>query len=164
MGPRRSAPPGRWATGWPDAQRQGRSHEGPETGIGWPITPDGLGSCLRWLRDRYDNPPIIITEIGAAFPDQVAEDGSIDDPDRIAYYRDHLVAAHEAIADGVDLRGCFIWSLIDTYEFNLGYDARFGLIRVDYETLERTIKASGRWWGQVAAANELPTNQIEAGT
>ena len=139
-------------------------HEGPETGIGWPITPDGLGNCLRWLRDRYDNPPIIITEIGAAFPDQVAEDGSIDDPDRIAYYRDHLVAAHEAIADGVDLRGCFIWSLIDTYEFNLGYDARFGLIRVDYETLERTIKASGRWWGQVAAANELPTNQIEAGT
>ena len=90
-------------------------HEGPETGIGWPITPDGLGSCLRWLRDRYDNPPIIITEIGAAFPDQVAEDGSIDDPDRIAYYRDHLVAAHEAIADGVDLRGCFISSLIDAY-------------------------------------------------
>jgi beta-glucosidase len=133
-------------------------HEGPTTGIGWPITPEGLYNGLVWLRDRYDGPPVIITEIGSAFPDRVEPDGTVDDPDRIGYIRDHLVAAHRAIQDGVDLRGCFIWSLIDTYEFNLGYDARFGLVRVDYGTQARTIKSSGHWWGQVASRNgiELP--------
>jgi beta-glucosidase len=94
----------------------------------------------------------------------VADDGSVDDPDRIAYIRDHLVAAHQAIEDGVDLRGCFIWSLIDTFEFNLGYDARFGLIRVDYATRARTIKSSGRWWGKVAAANGLEVEPVAAAT
>lgn len=132
-----------------------RPYEGKTTGIDWPITPEGLYNGLHWLRERYDNPPIIITEIGAAFPDEVASDGSVDDPDRIAYIRDHLIAAHRAVGEGVDLRGCFIWSLTDTFEFNLGYDARFGLVRVDYETQERTIKASGRWWAEVAAANGL---------
>lgn len=126
---------------------------GPLTGVGWEITPESLGSSLRWLRDRYDSPPIIITEIGAAFPDAVAEDGTVDDPQRIAYIRDHLIAAHAAIEDGVDLRGCFIWSFTDTFEFNLGYAARFGLVRVDYETQQRTVKSSGKWYGAVAAAN-----------
>jgi beta-glucosidase len=128
-------------------------HDGPETAIGWPITPDGLGNCLRWLHDRYGGPPIIITEIGAAFDDAPLPDGQIRDPQRIAYIRDHLIAAHKAIADGVDLRGCFIWSLIDTFEFNLGYDTRFGLVRVDYDTQERTIKDSGRWYREVVRAN-----------
>jgi beta-glucosidase len=136
-------------------------HEGAVTGIGWPITPEGLGNCLRWLRDRYNNPPVIITEIGAAFPDEVAPDGAVHDPERIAYINDHLLAAHDAISDGADLRGCFIWSLTDTFEFNLGYDARFGLVRVDYETQERTIKDSGRWWRQVAAANALPAESAK---
>ncbi len=131
-------------------------HQGRETGIGWPVTPDGLANSLEWLRDRYDSPPIIITEIGSAFADEPDADGFVADLDRIAYIRDHLIAAHGAIERGVDLRGCFIWSLIDTYEFNLGYDARFGLVRVDYETQKRTIKASGRWWGEVIAANGLP--------
>lgn len=130
-------------------------HDGPVTGIDWPFTPDGLYNSLLWLRDRYGNPPVIITEIGAAFPDDAAPDGTVDDPDRIAYIRDHLIAAHRAISEGADLRGCFIWSLIDTFEFNLGYDARFGLVRVDYETQRRTIKASGHWWSQVSAANGL---------
>jgi beta-glucosidase len=130
-------------------------HQGKETGIGWPVTPEGLSNSLEWLRDRYDNPPIIITEIGSAWPDEPDAEGFVEDPDRIAYIRDHMIAAHGAIERGVDLRGCFIWSLIDTYEFNLGYAARFGLVRVDYGTQERTIKASGRWWGEVAAANGI---------
>jgi beta-glucosidase len=130
-------------------------HAGAETGIGWPITPEGLSNSLERLRDRYDNPAIIITEIGSAFADEPDADGFVEDPDRIGYIRDHLLAAHAAIERGVDLRGCFIWSLIDTYEFNLGYEVRFGLVRVDYGTQERTIKASGRWWGEVAAANGL---------
>jgi beta-glucosidase len=130
-------------------------YNGPVTGVGWPITPDGLANCLLWLHDRYNNPPIIITEIGAAFADKVKDDGTVDDRDRIAYIRDHLIAAHGAIAKGVDLKGCFIWALMDTFEFNLGYAARFGLVRVDRHTLKRTIKASGHWWGEVAAANGL---------
>jgi beta-glucosidase len=128
-------------------------HDGPVTGIGWPITPGGLSNSLEWLRDRYDNPPVIVTEIGAAFADEPDADGFVDDPERISYIRDHLIAAHRAISRGVDLRGCFIWSLIDTYEFNLGYAARFGLVRVDYGSQERTVKASGRWWGETALAN-----------
>lgn len=139
-------------------------YRGLVTGIDWPITPDGLYNSLVWLRNRYDNPPIIITEIGAAFPDEVAEDGTVDDPERIAYIRDHLMAAHRAISEGVDLQGCFIWSLIDTFEFNLGYGARFGLVRVDYATQQRTIKRSGRWWGQVAAANGLDERTLTVQT
>ncbi|WP_028922251.1 glycoside hydrolase family 1 protein [Pseudonocardia acaciae] len=127
--------------------------DGPFTDIGWEITPDSLGNALRWLRDRYDNPPVVITEFGAAFRDEVGPDGAVDDPKRLAYLRDHAAAAHAAIEDGVDLRGIFIWSFIDTYEFNLGYDARFGLVRVDYKTLDRTVKSSGRWWGAAARAN-----------
>ena len=130
----------------------------PTTGLGWEIVPEGLRRQLNWVSARYDNPPIYIGEMGASFDDTVAEDGRIHDPDRIAYIRDHIRAAHEAIGDGVDLRGLFIWALMDTYEFNLGYGTKFGLIRVDYETQERTIKDSGHWYRDVIAANglELP--------
>lgn len=127
--------------------------DGSVTSLGWPITPDGLANCLQWLHDRYDNPPIIITEIGAAFADKIGADGAIDDQDRIAYIREHLAAAYGAIRKGVDLKGCFIWALMDTFEFNLGYAPRFGLVHINRDSLKRTIKASGRWWGEVAAAN-----------
>jgi beta-glucosidase len=128
---------------------------GPFTDVGWEITPDGLTNVLRWLRDRYDGPPIYITEIGAAFSDEPDANGVVDDARRIDYLRDHLVAAHQAIEDGVDLRGCFIWSFTDTYEYNLGYGARFGLVHVDYDTQRRTVKRSGSWYCDVARANAL---------
>jgi beta-glucosidase len=126
---------------------------GPFTDIGWEITPEGLYNVLIWLGERYDGMPVYITEIGAAFDDEVLDDGRVDDPGRCAYIRDHLLAAHRAIADGVDLRGCFIWSFTDTWEYNLGYDARFGLVLVDHETQKRTVKSSGEWYAGVARAN-----------
>jgi beta-glucosidase len=125
---------------------------GPVTGLGWSICPDGVSNVLGWLRDRYGNPPIMITENGAAM-DDVVEDGRVEDPERIAYIRDHLIAAHRSIQDGVDLRGWFVWALLDTWEFWLGYQGRFGLIHVDYQTQHRTVKSSGRWFGDVMAHN-----------
>ncbi len=126
--------------------------QGEVSGIGWEITPDALYNVLALLRDRYDM-PIYITEIGNAFDDVVEADGSVNDERRLNYIRDHLVEAHRAIEDGVDLRSCFIWSFTDTWEYNLGYGARFGLVYVDYETQQRTVKASGRWFGEAAQAN-----------
>ncbi len=127
----------------------------PLTGLGWEIVPDGLRRQLNWVKDRYDDPPIYIGEMGASFDDTVGEDGRVADIDRLAYNRDHIAAAHGAIEDGVDLRGLFLWALMDTYEFNLGYTTKFGLIRVDYETQERTIKESGHWYRDVMARNAL---------
>jgi beta-glucosidase len=128
----------------------------PTTGLGWEIVPDGLRRMLNWVSDRYDRPPLYIGEMGASFDDAVSADGEVHDPERTGYIRDHIRAANEAIADGVDLRGLFIWALMDTYEFNLGYGTKFGLIRVDYETQERTIKDSGYWYRDVIRANALP--------
>jgi len=127
--------------------------EGPFTDVGWEITPQGLYNVLRWLHERYEGMPIYITEIGAVFDDTVGADGRVDDPARRDYLRDHLLAAHRAIADGVDLRGCYVWSFTDTWEYNLGYGARFGLVHVDYETQRRTVKDSGEWYAGVARAN-----------
>ena len=78
----------------------------------------------------------------------VADDGSIHDPLRISYIQQHLEATHAAIAEGVDIRGYYVWSLLDNFEWSLGYTMRFGIVRVDYETLERTVKDSGRWYQQ----------------
>jgi beta-glucosidase len=127
----------------------------PVTDLGWEIVPEGLRRQLNWVKDRYGNPPIYIGEMGASFDDVVSEDCTVEDPERLAYLRDHVVAAHQAIEDGVDLRGLWIWALLDTYEFNLGYGTKFGLIRVDYETQQRTIKQTGHWYRDVIAANGL---------
>jgi beta-glucosidase len=124
----------------------------PATDIGWEINPGGLSRGLAWLRKRYGDFPIVLTEVGAAFDDAVV-DGRIDDARRVAFLRDHLVEAHRAIEQGVDLRGCYIWSLLDTWEFWLGCTARFGLVHVDYETRRRTIKSSGYWYRDVIARN-----------
>jgi beta-glucosidase len=126
--------------------------DGPQTALSWPIHPDGVRTVLHWLRDRYGNPPIVMTENGAAFADTVT-DGRVNDVARVEYIRAHLQAAHRAIEEGVDLRGWFVWSLLDTWEFSLGYKGRFGLVHVDYETQRRTIKDSGWWFRGVMANN-----------
>ncbi len=94
----------------------------------------------------------MVTENGAAYQDQVGLDGEVADPERIAYLHGHLLAAHQALAAGVDLRGYFVWSLLDNFEWALGYAQRFGLVHVDYETQARTPKQSAHWYRQVIAA------------
>ena len=120
----------------------------------WEVYPDGLEETLRWVHERYAPPPLYVTENGAAFYDPPkAEGGRIDDPLRIAYLRGHLAAVARAISAGVDVRGYFAWSLLDNLEWSLGYAKRFGLVHVDYATLERTPKASARFFSEVARTN-----------
>jgi beta-glucosidase len=116
------------------------------TGFGWPVAPGYLTVALRELAERYGDalPPVYITEGGASFPDTVADDGSVDDPRRTAYLADHLAAAFDGV-DGVDVRGYFVWSLLDNWEWAAGFTQRFGLVRVDEHTQDRTPKASYRW-------------------
>jgi beta-glucosidase len=128
---------------------------GPVTAMGWTIDPTGLRELLIRLRDDYGDIPVLVTENGAAYADHVDADGRISDPDRIAYLHAHLAAAHDAIAAGVDLRGYFAWSLLDNFEWSLGYDKRFGLIHVDYPTQRRTLKESAHWYRRTIAAGGL---------
>jgi len=119
----------------------------PRTAMGWPAEPAGLGRLLRWLRDEYPGlPPIYITENGCAQADVLAPDKAVDDPERVGYLDGHLRAVHDAMADGVDVRGYFCWSLLDNFEWALGYTKRFGLVYVDYATQLRVPKASYRWY------------------
>lgn len=123
----------------------------PLTAFGWAVVPEGLTETLTGLRDRYGSalPPIYISENGCSCPDQLAPDGSCDDPDRIAYLDAHLRALHNAMADGVDVRGYFVWSLLDNFEWAQGYAQRFGLVHVDFPTQRRTPKSSFAWYREV---------------
>ena len=127
----------------------------PLSAMGWPVVPDGLRSLLLWIDARYDRPPVVITENGCASHDAVV-DGAVDDAFRIDYVRGYLGACHEAIEAGVDLRGYFLWSLLDNFEWASGYAKRFGLHHVDFATLARTPKASARWYRDVIARGGLP--------
>jgi beta-glucosidase len=102
---------------------------------------------------------VIITENGAAFPDLLEADGTVHDDDRIAYLHGHLDAVRAAIAAGVDVRGYFIWSLLDNFEWAWGYSKRFGIVHVDFETLERRPKKSAYWYRDVVRTNALPPAQ-----
>ncbi|UFU07053.1 glycoside hydrolase family 1 protein [Ruania halotolerans] len=136
-----------------------RSRGLPTTDMGWEVQPEGLTRLLTRLQRDYSGPrgtAMFVTENGAAYPDVVGPDGSVDDQDRIGYLDAHLRAVAAAIEDGADVRGYFAWSLLDNFEWALGYSKRFGLVRVDYETQERTVKASGRWYARVARTNHLP--------
>jgi len=115
----------------------------PTTGFDWPIAPDGLREVLVGLHERYPGkiPPIWVTENGCAFPD-----GDGPDTDRIAYLDGHIRAVHAAMAAGVDVRGYFVWSLLDNFEWAEGYGQRFGLVRVDFDTQRRTPRASFDWY------------------
>ena len=123
---------------WPDA---------PRTAFGWPVVPDGMTRTLTMLRGRYGDalPPIHVTENGAAYH-------GIDDPERVSYLDGHLRAVRRAMDAGVDVRGYFCWSLIDNFEWAEGFTKRFGLVHVDFATLERTPKTSYAWYADLIAA------------
>jgi beta-glucosidase len=121
-----------------------------ETATNWEVFPEALTKVLLWVTERYGKLPIYITENGAAFDDSPHTiDGRIEDPLRVEYYRQHLRAAHDAMKKGVNLRGYYAWSLLDNYEWAHGYSKRFGIVHVDYETQQRTIKSSGRYYSEV---------------
>ncbi len=121
------------------------------TAMGWPITPDGLYEELTKLRGRYGNLQLYVTENGACFYDRVAPGGTVRDDDRVEFLRMHLAAARRALADGVNLRGYFVWSLLDNFEWTEGYSRRFGIIHVDFQTLKRTPKESFAYLAEVMA-------------
>jgi beta-glucosidase len=127
----------------------------PTTAMGWEVDADGLYDVLTALKRDYDPVPLYVTENGAAMDDVVADDGSVPDPDRISYLDGHFRAAGRAIAEGVDLRGYFVWSLLDNFEWAYGFDKRFGLVHVDYDTQVRTPKDSAHWFAQVTRRNGL---------
>ncbi|HYD52053.1 MAG TPA: GH1 family beta-glucosidase [Gemmatimonadaceae bacterium] len=121
------------------------------TEMPWEVWAQGLEDVLRWVHERYGGPPIYVTENGASFYDPpVVEGDVVEDPLRVAYYREHLRAAARAIAAGVKLRGYFAWSLLDNFEWGLGYSRRFGIVHVDFETQRRTLKRSAHFLSEVA--------------
>ena len=115
------------------------------TDMGWEIYPQGLTELLVKLHGQYELPPIYITENGMAVPDQV-QGGAVHDQPRIDYLKMHLGALHQAMDAGVNVQGYFYWSLLDNFEWNSGYLRRFGLVHVDYETQQRTLKDSALWY------------------
>ena len=127
----------------------------PQTEMGWEIDPEGLYDFLTRVGRDYPGVPLYVTENGAAIADEKSDDGEVHDPIRVTYLDEHFRAAHRAIAEGVDLRGYFVWSLLDNFEWSFGYSKRFGLIYVDFETLERTPKDSARWYAKVTRANGI---------
>jgi beta-glucosidase len=129
--------------------------DGPYTDMHWRIEPTSLTELLQRVHREHPGLPLMITENGGAFPDEPGADGIVHDADRISYLRSHLAAVHAAIADGVDVRGYYAWSLMDNFEWAWGLSKRFGLVHVDYETLERRPKDSARWYRDVITANGI---------
>jgi beta-glucosidase len=142
-----------------DATSEGRSAGPPRaaivllpdcrrTALGWEVYPQGLTEILQWVRTRYGDFPLHITENGAAFDDPPPENSCINDVERVEYLKEHLQAAGQALRAGVNLRGYFVWSLLDNFEWHYGYSKRFGIVHVDYPTQRRTLKASARYYAE----------------
>jgi beta-glucosidase len=128
----------------------------PVTEMGWEIAPDALRDVILEVKERYSGDlPIYILENGAAFPDRIDSDGRIRDERRIGYLRGYLGAVQDAIEKGASVRGYFIWSLLDNFEWTLGYSKRFGLVHVDYETQERRPKESFHFYAELARGAPL---------
>lgn len=132
---------------WPSAEDvEFLPQPGPHTAMGWNIEPEGLRELLVSLHETYPALPLMVTENGVALADVVEDGGAVHDTDRVDYLRGHFAAALEAISEGVDLRGYFVWSLMDNFEWSFGYSMRFGIVRVDFDTQERTPKDSAHWF------------------
>ncbi|KAA8818783.1 beta-glucosidase [Bifidobacterium rousetti] len=139
--------------------------EGPHTAMGWNIDPDGLYDLLVRVHNDYPEMPLMVTENGMACDDRLVSEvdpstdetvKAVHDPDRIDYLRRHFEAAGRAMDAGVDLRGYFVWSLLDNFEWAFGYTKRFGIVYMDYETLERAPKDSFKWYRKLIADRAIP--------
>lgn len=139
----------------PVTRAKGVQKKTPTTEMGWEIYPDGLYEVLMRFRTEYGNPLLYVTENGAAFEDNVTRSGEVQDDDRIAYLRDHIASAYQALRDGVNLKGYFTWTLMDNFEWAEGYSKRFGLVYIDRQTLKRTPKKSFRWYKNIIANNGI---------
>lgn len=121
----------------------------------WEIYPEGMYDLLMCIQHDYHPTEMLVTENGICVPDGLDFDGRVRDIRRSAYLRDHLAQVHRAIQDGAPVRGYSVWSLLDNFEWAFGYSKRFGLVYVDFETQQRTVKDSGRWFAQVVKENGL---------
>jgi beta-glucosidase len=144
-------------TAWPgsDDVVEFVEQPGPYTAMGWNIEPEGLTELLLSLRDQFPQQVLMVTENGAAFDDVVSDDGQVHDDRRTDYLQRHFAAAHAALEAGVDLRGYFVWSLLDNFEWGYGYAKRFGIVRVDFDTLDRLPKDSARWYAELIRTRSL---------
>jgi beta-glucosidase len=125
-------------------------HEFPSTDMGWEIYPDGLREVFSILHRDYDVPPLYVSENGAAFKDKLVGD-TVHDPDRVHYIQRHLQEIADMIESGIDIRGYICWTLLDNFEWAEGYSKRFGLVHVDFDTQERTMKDSGKAFAKLNA-------------
>jgi len=121
----------------------------------WVIRPQGLHRVITQAHERYQLPAIYITENGACFDDKL-EGNAVHDTDRESYLRSHVAAALQARDEGAPVKGYFVWSLLDNFEWALGYSKRFGIVYVDYATQERIVKDSGRWYSELARTGIPP--------
>ena len=122
----------------------------------WEVAPEGLYRTLMRVAREYRPGFMYVTESGTSLPDAPAADGAVHDPVRLRYVARHAAAVHQAAADGADVRGYFLWSFMDNFEWGLGFSKRFGITYVDYATQKRTVKDSGRWYGKAARENGFP--------
>src|SRR5262249_50636134 len=125
------------------------------TDMDWEIHAPALGRLLSRLSKEYRLPPIYITENGASFADHISGDGQVHDQERIDYLREHLGEIKKAIAAGIDVKGYFLWSLMDNFEWAHGFSKRFGITHVDFESQKRVIKESGHWYAGVINRNAV---------
>jgi beta-glucosidase len=135
-----------------DGEREAR---GALTAMGWEVHPQALGDLLRGLHREHRFPRYLITENGAAMPDEIVVDGRVIDDDRLDYIAAHLGQVHQAMEDGVPVEGYFAWSLLDNFEWAFGYGPKFGLVAVDLTTQHRTPKKSALWYAEVAQSGEI---------
>jgi beta-glucosidase len=142
------------AESWPVRASAVRQRGATYTETGWEVYAQGLADTLSWVRQRYGDVPLYVTENGAAFADPArAPPDGVEDPLRVAYLRGHVKAVEQALAVGCDVRGYFVWSLLDNLEWAHGFSKRFGIVHVDFASQRRTPKASARYYSRVIASN-----------
>jgi beta-glucosidase len=150
------------ATVWPLKAGPVKQKRATYTETGWEVFPRGLTDVLNWVKDRYGNPPVYVTENGAAFYDPPTVAGKeLSDPLRVDYLRRHIRAVADALQAGCNLKGYFAWSLLDNLEWSLGFSKRFGIVHVDFETQRRTPKASARCYSQIIATQGKALDDVK---